>query len=94
MHLQFRYAVDDADTRLFHHGCRSQIVFFIKTGFQFYENSDFLSVLRRCNQGIDDGRIFSYTVLCHHNLPYRRFMDSFVEEVDEVFERMVGVVQQ
>ena len=94
MDLQSGYAVDDIDAGGFHHLGGCQVVLFIETGFQFYEDGHFLAVLCGGYQGVDDGGVFGNAVLGHHDLADGRLVHCFVQEMDEVFERVVGVMQQ
>ncbi|CDA84521.1 unknown [Bacteroides sp. CAG:754] len=75
-----------------HHFGGGEVVLFVETGFQFYEYGDFLAVLGSGYQGVDDGGVFGYTVLRHHDFTGFRVVNSFVEEVDEVLEGVVRVI--
>ena len=94
MHLQSGQAEQDVDAGGFHHLGGCQVVLFIETGFQFYEDGHFLAVLCGGYQGVDDGGVFGNAVLGHHDLADGRLVHCFVQEMDEVFERVVGVMQQ
>lgn len=94
MHFQSGDTVYDFDAGSLHHFGGGEVVFFVKTGLQFYEYGDFLTVLGSGYQGVDDNGVFGYAVLRHHDFAGFRVVHGFVEEVDEMLERVVGVVKQ
>ena len=92
MHFQTRDAVDYLDTGGLHHFGGGKVVFFIKAGFQFHKYGDFLAVLGGGYQGVDDGGVFSYAVLGYHDFTGFRVVHGFIQEVDEVLERVIRVI--
>ena len=88
MHFQSGQAEQDVDAGGFHHLGGCQVVLFIETCFQFYEDGHFLAVLCGGYQGVDDGGVFGNAVLGHHDLADGRLVHCFVQEMDEVFERV------
>ena len=94
MHFEPRQAVDDFYSGGFHHLRCSQVILFIKAGFEFYEYGYFLSVLRCCYQCIDDRRVFGYTILRYHDFFRLRIVYSFIQEVYKVFKRVVRIIKQ
>ena len=94
MYLQSGQAEQDIDAGCFHHLGGCQVVLLIEAGFQLHENGYFLAILRSGYQGVDNGGVFRDTILGDHNLAYGRLVYGFVQEMDEVLERVVGIVQQ
>lgn len=43
-------------------------------------------------QGVDDGGVFSYAVLGYHDFTGFRVVHGFIQEVDEVLERVIRVI--
>ena len=75
-----------------HHFGGGKVVFFIKAGFQFHKYGDFLAVLGGGYQGVDDGGVFRYAVLSYHDFTGFRVVHGFIQEVDEVLERVIRVI--
>ena len=79
--------------RPLHHLGGSQIVFFVKTGLKFYKNSYFFTILRSSNQRIDNNRVFRHPILGNHDLLTGRVMNGLIQEMDEMFKRMIREMQ-
>ena len=43
-------------------------------------------------QGVDDGGVFRYAVLSYHDFTGFRVVHGFIQEVDEVLERVIRVI--
>ena len=82
------------NTRLTHQfGC-SQIVFFVKTCFQFHENRHPFSILCCCNQCINHLRMLCYTILGNHNLTTHGIVYRLVQKMNKMVETMIRIMQQ
>ena len=59
--------VDHATARILQKTGPSDIIFLVKTGFQFHQYQHFFSVLCGFDQGFHDFTLFCHTVQCHLN---------------------------
>ena len=94
VHLQSGYAEQNVDAGSLHHLCGRKVVFFIEAGFQLYEDGYLLAVLCCGYQSVDDCGVLGNAVLGYHDFVYRRFVHGFIQEMNEVLERVVRVMQQ
>ncbi len=75
-----------------HHFGRGKVVLRRSRAFSFHEYGYFLAVLGGGYQGVDDGGVFSYTVLGYHDFTGFRVVHGFIQEVDEVLKGVIRVI--
>lgn len=94
MGLEPDQAVDHVHARFLQHTRPRDVAAFVEAGLDLHDRGDLLAVFRSANEGADDGRIGAGPVQCLLDGQHVGVVGRFGHEVDDMIERLVGVVQK
>ena len=87
-------SIDDLAPCLLKHTGPADVVLFVKAGTQLYQHHDFLSVLRRLTESLDDLALFCQTVQRHLDRDHTVVLRRFVEHIQERTDRLIRIGQE